>query len=217
LAVPNAIVASALADACAGSKLRFRHCHESSDLLERAADRRTLAMIVGDGFAAASLPETCQRVRDMRPTRLPLLALSDRTDVCVERAVLQAGADDFVGAASANLHRVLLRFETLMVRARHRDVEHLVSGALEVDLILQQLRVAGEIVRLTPVEFRILVHLLRNSGRTVSKDELQLRAIGSHSTSLYEHMRRLTAKLGRRGGIVRNVRGAGYALYPHDG
>jgi DNA-binding response OmpR family regulator len=211
LAMPRSVVEAALHRICGLLGTPARLCAELSDLFKPAA-AGAVAIAVYDGFGDVSLAQACARVRAARGASPFVLALSERADLGLEKTVLAAGADDFVGNASVQLARVLLRFEALVAAAKRRDLQRLTLGPIEVDLVTHQAQVAGVALRLTPVEFRMLVYLMHNAGRTVSIDELQHNAIRSHGTSLYEHMRRLLSKLGSARPLIRNVRGAGYVL-----
>jgi DNA-binding response OmpR family regulator len=63
-------------------------------------------------------------------------------------------------------------------RCRHFPLASLEGGVafrfadFEIDVAQQELRRSGEIVHMEPQVFDLLLHLVRNRGRIVSKDEL---------------------------------------------
>ena len=75
-------------------------------------------------------------------------------------------------------------------------------------------RVDGEIVTLTPTEYRLLVELAQNAGIVRSREQLLEDVWGyvwAGDTRLVDmHVRRLRAKIGPE--AIETVRGAGYKL-----
>jgi two-component system response regulator CpxR len=72
----------------------------------------------------------------------------------------------------------------------------------------------GREVELTTIEFDILDLIVRSAGRVVSRDELTAaihqRPASPLDRSLDVHVSHLRKKLGRRGSVIRTVRGVGY-------
>ena len=72
----------------------------------------------------------------------------------------------------------------------------------------------GREVDLTTIEFDILDLIVRSAGRVVSRDELTAaihqRPASPLDRSLDVHVSHLRKKLGRRGSVIRTVRGVGY-------
>ena len=83
------------------------------------------------------------------------------------------------------------------------------SGAVTVD---------GNAVNLRPKEAKILELLLREQGRTVSRDLLIERVWGTdfegESRTLDMHIRTLRRKLGEEGERIRTLRNVGYIVDP---
>ena len=76
----------------------------------------------------------------------------------------------------------------------------------------------GREVDLTTIEFDILDLIMRSAGRIVSRDELtgaiHQRPASPLDRSLDVHVSHLRKKLGRRGMVIRTVRGVGYMFRP---
>lgn len=72
----------------------------------------------------------------------------------------------------------------------------------------------GRAVDLTTIEFDILDLIIRSAGRVVSRRELAAaihqRPASPLDRSLDVHVSHLRKKLGRRGAVIRTVRGVGY-------
>jgi two-component system KDP operon response regulator KdpE len=126
-----------------------------------------LIMPVLDGF------ETSRRLRELGVQSI--LVMSHRHD---ERSVirsLEMGADDYLRKPFA-VPIFLAKIRTLLRRngqAHSDDTASLYDdGQLLIDLDRRHVELRGELVQLTPTEFRLLSILLRNVGRVVSHEEL---------------------------------------------
>ena len=92
---------------------------------------------------------------------------------------------------------------------------------LTLDLGRKKLRIDGETAPLTYREFELLQFLVLREGRTVSRVEIidALWSDGEHEVpnerTIDVHVRRLRAKLGEYGEVVRTVRGGGYRFDRH--
>jgi DNA-binding winged helix-turn-helix (wHTH) protein len=92
---------------------------------------------------------------------------------------------------------------------------------LTLDLGRKKLRIDGETAPLTYREFELLQFLVLREGRTVSRaeiiDTLWAEADGEvpNERTIDVHVRRLRAKLGGYGDVVRTVRGGGYRFDRH--
>jgi DNA-binding response OmpR family regulator len=150
--------------------------------------------------------------------RTPVLMLTARTDVASRVAGLDAGADDYLGKPFA-LAELRARLGALLRRGdRMLRGEVLRRGAVTVDFAKRQAWVGQREVAITRREIEVLERLAEASGDAVSRDEL-LQDVWGEATreaaaSLEVIVARLRRKLDRPGGsgLVRTVRGYGYAL-----
>ena len=91
---------------------------------------------------------------------------------------------------------------------------------LVLDLGRKRLRVDGEAAPLTYREFELLQFLVLREGRTVPREEIIAAMWGDEAEAPNQrtidvHVRRLRAKLGDYGDVVRTVRGGGYRFDRH--
>lgn len=130
----------------------------------------------------------------------PVLVLSARSQESEKVAALDAGADDYLtkpfGTAECMARlRVLLRRHD---QAGTRDPV-VCFGRITVDLVKRLVWRAGEEVHLTPIQYRLLVTLIRGAGRVMTHRELLNAVWGpSHSESsqyLRVYMGQLRQKL----------------------
>ena len=117
--------------------------------------------------------------------------------------------------------------------ADRADVEHpvearqvVLEGAhgCELDEELFQLRRRGEIVKVEPRSFDLLLYLAHRSGQTVSRDALYKDVRGIEydglDRSIDLRIARLRRKLGddaKHPALIKSVRGEGYLLAPGGG
>ena len=146
----------------------------------------------GDGL------DVIRRVRAWSP--VPIIVLSARTMEEQKVAALDAGADDYV-AKPFGSPELLARVRAALRRSVRSDAAmvRLCIGRAEVDLTHRTARSAGAELHLTPLEFRVLECLARNSGMIVTQRQLLREAWGpdraGDTRSLRVCIRNLRAKL----------------------
>lgn len=107
-------------------------------------------------------------------TRRPVIVLSARSQEAQKVEALDAGADDYLGKpfGVAELHarlRVALRHAAQTALAGSPVLR---LGEVEIDLTAKAVRRAGEPLRLTATQWRLLEVLARHAGRVVTARQL---------------------------------------------
>ena len=105
--------------------------------------------------------------------------------------------------------------------ARRSDLKVIITSAT-IDTERYEVRRGGELVPLTPVEFKLLVTLVAADGRALTRDQLLDAVYGSDDGDVLDrtidvHVGRLREKLGddaERPRYVMTVRGVGYRAAP---
>jgi two-component system KDP operon response regulator KdpE len=122
-----------------------------------------------DGF------EVLRKVRTQSFT--PLIVLSGFTKERDKVTALEAGADDYVSKPFSP-EELLARVGALLRRVQWtpQPETKLVVRHLELDIPRRQAAIRGKKLHLTPIEYGLLVMLMRTAGQVVSHDEL-LRAV----------------------------------------
>ena len=182
--------------------------------LWRAAQPDLLVLDIGlpqlDGL------EVLRRVR--AESALPIVMLTARAEEVDELLGLGLGADDYLTkpfsprVLLARVKAVLRRLEA----AEDSDAP-LRVGPLEVDPYRVAVTAHGQLVPLTPTEFKLLHYLARTPERAVSRLELfeaALPASDALERAVDIHIKNLRAKLAAAGadGLIETVRGVGYRL-----
>ncbi len=132
---------------------------------------------------------------------------------------LEAGADDYLVKpfAFSELHA---RISALMRRPPMQTEETVMKVAdLELDLVRHSVERAGQPITLQPREYRLLVYLLRNTGKVLTRTMLLEAVWDFHfdpRTNVVEtHISRLRNKVDKpfESSLIHTVRGAGYSLH----
>jgi two-component system KDP operon response regulator KdpE len=115
-------------------------------------------------------------IRDLRTwSQLPILVLSARTHEQDKVQALDAGADDYLtkpfGVAEllARVRAILRRQTRLSDSAIHSKI---IFGKLMVDLELRTVERNGDVLHLTPIEYRLLSYLITNTGKVLTHHQL---------------------------------------------
>jgi two-component system KDP operon response regulator KdpE len=134
-------------------------------------------------------------------TSVPIIVLSARGLEQDKVAALDAGADDYltkpfgVDELLARI-RVALRHSRAVAGAEVRQV--LEFGSLKIDLVRREVTQAGAGVRLTPIEYKLLVLLARNAGRVLTHNQILAEVWGYRSASMVHHVRVHMAELRKK-------------------
>lgn len=140
--------------------------------------------------------EVLQRVRAF--SDVPVIMITVRDGVLDKIRGLETGADDYVTKPFDHLE-LLARVKALLRRMEMPQPSprnaSFVSGDVEVDFPKQLLRVRGEEVPLTPTEYRLLYHLVRNAGRVLPHSMLLAKVWGHEYTEELDYLRTYIRRL----------------------
>lgn len=143
----------------------------------------------------------------------PVLILTARDTVGDRVRGLDAGADDYL-VKPFDLDELAARIRALLRRAGGRTTPLIVHGALQVDPASRMVTLAGSAVELSPKEFAVLLDLLENAGRALSRERLEQSLYGwgeeVESNAVEVHIHHLRKKLGAE--LIRTIRGVGYLV-----
>jgi two-component system response regulator QseB len=153
-----------------------------------------------------------------RGVALPVLILTARDGVDQRIAGLDAGADDYLIKPIA-IDELAARLRALLRRTAGRAQALWTHGALQYDPASKQVLWQGRPAELTGRETALLEVLLSHPQRVLSKGQLLEKLYDwsgaePESNALEVHVHHLRRKL--HPGIVRTVRGVGYALGAAD-
>jgi DNA-binding response OmpR family regulator len=148
-----------------------------------------------------------------RGSNLPVLMLTARDTVADRVGGLDSGADDYL-VKPFDLDELVARLRALIRRAAGKAAPTLQHGSILVDQTAHTVTLDGTPTELSAREFALLVELMQNSGRVLSREQLEQRLYGwgeeVESNSVEVHIHHLRKKLGAE--LIRTVRGVGYTM-----
>ena len=136
---------------------------------------------------------------------IPIIILSAKSEDVDKLLGLNVGADDYVTKPFNPLELVArvksqLRRYTQLGGTAKKESEHVYEvGGLQINDDLKEVTVDGEKVKLTPIEYNILLLLMKNQGRVFSIDQIyesiwNEEAIGADNT-VAVHIRHIREKI----------------------
>ena len=148
--------------------------YDGMEALETLGEREIHLMILDIMMPKMDGIRTLMKLRESR--NIPVILLSAKSEDADKILGLTAGADDYVtkpfnpSELMARIKSQLRRYTTLGAMGAHRG-EITIDG-LSLDTDRKQVKVDGEEVRLTPIEYRILELLVQNRGKVFSAEEI---------------------------------------------
>lgn len=144
--------------------------------------------------------ELCRRLRAI--SQLPIIILSVRGEERTKVEALDSGADDYV-TKPFGMNELLARIRAQLRRAASLSLNEVSSALLEVgdfriDLEARTVFVRGSEVHLTPKEYDLLVHLVRNNGKVLTHRALLGAVWGGNYTEQGEYLRVFIGQLRKK-------------------
>ena len=145
--------------------------------------------------------------------KTPVIILTARDRWSDKVQGFDAGADDYV-TKPFHMEELLARIRALLRRATGHASSELVCGPVRLDTRSGRVAVAGNPVKLTSHEYRLLSYLMHHAGRIVSRAELTEHLYDQDfdrdSNTIEVFVGRLRKKLGVD--LIQTVRGLGYLI-----
>jgi len=144
--------------------------------------------------------QLCRRLREV--SQLPIIVLSVRGEEKTKVEALDAGADDYV-TKPFGMDELLARVRAQLRRAAAAPKNEPPSAVLEVgdfriDLESRRVFVRGAEVHLTPKEYDLLVHFVRNAGKVLTHHNLLGAVWGGNYTEQGEYLRVFVGQLRKK-------------------
>lgn len=158
--------------------------------------------------------EVCRRLRKVKNT--PIIMLTARDDVMDKVTGFQTGADDYVSKPFA-IEELLARIEALLrrVNANKPVLNKLEFNDISIDMDARIVMQDKEEINLTTKEYELLVELMKNKNKVLSRDTLLENIWGydyeAETNVIDVYIRHLRSKL-KNDGYIQTVRGIGYVI-----
>lgn len=175
--------------------------YDGIEALEALSENEVHLMILDIMMPKLDGIKTLMKLRESR--NIPVILLSAKSEGADKILGLTAGADDYVtkpfnpSELMARVKSQLRRYTTLGSIGKQNG--EIVIDGLSVDTESKTVKVDGEFVRLTPVEYKILELLVRNRGRVFSAEDIytnvwnEQNAVGDNTIAV--HVRHIREKI----------------------
>ncbi len=180
---------------------RVSHADTGRDALRRAETELPLAVVLDLGLPDMSGEELCQDLKALGD--IPIIMLTAKSSEEERLAGFALGADDYMVKPASprelvcRLKAVLKRYDSSATAADTPSSYN--RGSLVLDSRRHQVTQNGEILPLTPTEFKLLQTLATSPYRTFTRDELVSKALGyqfeGYERSIDAHIKNLRQKL----------------------
>jgi len=151
---------------------------------------------------------------------VPVIIVTVRSDDEDMLKGLETGADDYIVkpfnymTLLARVRAVLRRTEAIPFVGKH---DNAINSRLKIDFVNQKVKVDNRLVKLTPVEYKLLALLIKNRDQIVPyeriMDEVWVKGYSGDTESIRITIRRLRKKLqDSPPNMIINKRGLGYML-----
>ena len=128
---------------------------------------------------------------------------------------LKLGADDYL-AKPFHLAELSARIEAIIRRRYLQGESRLSYEDLVIDTLARSASVEGQPVQLTKTEYELLLFLMINKGRVITKNAIAEHLLGRSALYLdnydiiYAHVKNLKKKLLTMGSSIKTIYGTGY-------
>jgi two-component system, OmpR family, KDP operon response regulator KdpE len=187
-----------LRPALQGQGFRICEAMTGQDGIHQASARTPDLVLLDLGLPDIEGFEVTRRLREW--SQVPIIVISARGREDDKVAALDAGADDYV-TKPFGVQELLARLRAALRRASRiggGDTSRLSIGELEVDLEKRRVLVSGNVVHLTPIEYRLLAELARNAGKVLTHSHLLRKVWGPGYAQQSHYLRVYMTQLRRK-------------------
>ena len=195
-------------------KMDVEVCYDGKSALASAIEKKFDLIILDWILPDIEGIEVCRILRS-RGLQTPIIMITARQEVSFEVRGLTEGADDFI-VKPFDIEQLVARIRAVMRRTHQQKngVSKIVIGSLIIDPATKAVYENGRRVHITKKEFEILMLLLVNRGKVVTKEEIYLSVWGEEvhieEAAIAVHINSIRNKL--KGLRIENVRGFGYMI-----
>jgi len=190
--------------------------HEGFKGLQLALEEEWDLILLDLMIPGLSGTELCSRIRETKQT--PIIIIAEEAGLADKIRGLDSGADDYILKPFA-MEELLARMRSLLRRAGNFNTGRmLIFRDLEMDIDGRALRKKKIFVNLTKREFEILLVLMENRGRVMTR-EMLLETIWGYDSEVdvkvvdvyISYLRSKIDEVGQPS-IVQTMRGLGYVI-----
>jgi len=172
-------------------------------------------IILDIGLPDMSGFDICKKIRS-EGDETPILILSARDEIDSKVEGLNIGADDYL-TKPFDITEFFARINALLRRKINLRSKVIKVRSLKLDPVAHEVKIEGEQIYLSHIEFRLLEYLLKNKGKLVTRSELidkvwNMQGRKMFSNSLTVHIKELRKKIkdSKSDPMLQTIRGSGY-------
>jgi DNA-binding response OmpR family regulator len=173
--------------------------HEGYDAMNLIKDKKPDIVILDLMLPGIDGIEICRRLR--RDSEIPILMLTARDEETDRLIGLEMGADDYV-TKPFSPREVVARAKAILRRSKKSifaKPEPIRVGNLSIDFHRHELKKNGEIIDVTPMEFKIMELLANHAGRVYTRlnmvEQTQEYAFDGYERTIDAHIKNLRRKI----------------------
>lgn len=182
-------------------------CFSGQDAIEAVQNNNVHLIIMDIMMPGMDGIKTTSKIREIK--NIPVIMLSAKSEEKDIVLGLNMGADDYIGKPFNPLELIarvksqLRRYTSLGGVVEKATIENksdfYQTGRLVIDDERKEITVDGELIKLTPVEYKILLFLTKNKGRVYSIDDIYQNVWNEPSynpeNTIAVHIRRIREKI----------------------
>ena len=205
---------------CEYFKLFDLSCEYASDYetgLSAIAEKQPLVVLLDINLGEQTGFELCKKLRET--SEVPIIFISARNTDDDVLAALGVGGDDYI-SKPFSMAVLLAKTKAMLKRnttSQSQKPQALIKfGDIEIDTDADRVTRGGNPVKLKPMEFKLLLYLIDNQGRRITKDELLENVwedlfIGEGTLSVHiRHLREKLEDVPNEPRFIKTVWGSGY-------
>ncbi len=182
-----------------GHGMRVFEADNAKEGLAAAAGQSPAVILLDLGLPDQDGLDTLKSLREWSKT--PVIVLSAREQEEQKVTALDLGADDYLTKPFGSAELLARLRVALRHGARDEsgvDAPDVRFGRVRVDLVHRRVFVADEEVKLTPIEYKLLLALIRHAGRVLTHRQILKEVWGEHCTEEAHYVRVYMAQLRRK-------------------
>ncbi|QFR39429.1 response regulator transcription factor [Candidatus Gracilibacteria bacterium 28_42_T64] len=157
--------------------------------------------------------DICKKIRGSEKN-IPILMLTARNTTQDKISGFQSGSDDYL-TKPFDYEELLMRIHALIRRNFTVKSNKINIGDIELNIADKKVSLQGEEVHLSNLEIDLIIYLVQNKGKVISKEELLEKVWGEYdaysmSRTVDVYIGYLRKKLGKD--LIETIRGQGYLI-----
>ena len=189
--------------------------NSAEEAMEKLSSDYSLILldIMMGGMSGYKLAETLRK----KGNNIPIIFLTAKDTENDMLTGFSVGGDDYI-AKPFSIKEVIARVKAVLKRQKNNsnfnNIDKLIFNDLTIDVNTKEIFIKSKKIELTKTEYKLLVFLINNSNRVISREEI-INAIWTETPYITErtvdvHITRLRQKLEDYGHLITNKPGFGY-------